>query len=338
MNEQYEKHIYTMNEHWNNGLLHCKNGPAIMTERLGQKYHEHWHYGELHRVDGPAVWHDRVREEWFENNRRHREDGPALEIHGRIRLPLRDENFNILPRLDDQPQPWRNFPRVGDQWISRYLNDVFGSEHPFASFGDFGAEPGRMVEKLKLEARDVNYRISYENRRWRDLFYVSLTDQSGQPTHPKAKDDGHSPGVEAAGEDSPGIFDRLGEYDPARKLITLYVPAIAECAAALDNLQSNPCGPAGMTLTTLVFLHELGHALHHTARGAELNDKLGGLPVAETVAQHFMMTCTRAHGVRAEWLANRLELGQPAEYRAWRDCGFETSWDGCQRLICSLKN
>jgi len=45
-----------MKERWKNGLLHCKNGPAIMTERLGQKYHEHWHYGELHRVDGPAVW------------------------------------------------------------------------------------------------------------------------------------------------------------------------------------------------------------------------------------------------------------------------------------------
>lgn len=59
----------------------------------------------------------------------------------------------------------------------------------------------------------------------------------------------------------------------------------------------------------------------------------GGRKVEETVAQHFMMTCIRAHGVRAEWLAQQLESRQPLVYSAWRECGFDTTWDGCRELI-----
>ena len=128
---------------------------------------------------------------------------------------------------------------------------------------------------------------------------------------------------------------------------------------------------ASWTLTTLVFLHELGHAIHHALRLEKLasakskrmqfNEELAGKPdaifdldflngldelvetrrfhrhggreIAETVAQHFMMTCIRAHGMRAEWIEEQLERGQPWVYSAWRKCGFATTWDGCRELI-----
>jgi hypothetical protein len=324
-------------EYWKHGLLDRLDGPAIESERLGLTYQEFWQGGQLHRQEGPAVHHDCVREEWFLKNQRHREGGPAMEARGRIRLPLLDRDFCVVPRLSEELQPWGGFPAVEGRQIPPYLDAIFGGAHPFATFGDFGAMPSVMVEHLRIKELTldkVRFRVSYEPPRWRQRF--KLTVEEAKENDIKSKE----PVVKAidltrseGDNDGPGIFDLLGSYAPGPRLITLYIRAIAECAAELDKLRRNPCGPAAMTLTTLVFLHELGHAVHHAVRGAREADDLGGTQTAETVAQHFMMTCVRAHGVRAGWLAERLELGQPSAYRAWRTCGSETTWTGCQEVI-----
>ena len=315
-------------EYWREGLLHREDGPAISSKRLNIDYEEYWRQGRLHREDGPAVLHRLVREEWFENNQRHRLDGPAISIHGRVRLPLLDPGFNIVPKLRTDRYPWNDFPHVGDQRIPQYLDDIFGGVHPFATYGDCGAMPSVMVEKLgikDLDLKDVRYRVSYEATLWKSHFWPETN--------------GDNPEMDR-NDDGPGILDLLGCYNCTDKTITLFIPSIAECAAELDQIPHSPCGPSAMTLTTLVFLHELGHAIHHALRLKNPEcytigqySALGGMLLAETVAQHFMMTCIRAHGVRAEWFEEQLERGQPWVYSAWRKCGFATTWDGCRKLL-----
>ncbi len=355
-------------EYWKEGLLHREGGPAISSKRLNMDYEEYWHEGQLHREDGPAVEYSGGYKEWWLKNRKLSagmfdeylgtqrfiaeitakpdnmfdrkfleglEDEPGtvypwngVERNNELRLPLAKPNFGTVPRLHTDLYPWREFPHVGDQRIPQYLDDIFGGTHPFATCGDFGAMPSVMVEKLGFEnlaLSDVRYRVSYEETRWKSRFWAD----------PNADDTDMD-----RNEDGPGILDLLGCYNCTDKIITLFIPSIAECAARLDRIPHSPCGPSVMTLTTLVFLHELGHAIHHAVRlqkrGIPANgqaDDLGGTELAETVAQHFMMTCIRAHGVRAEWIEEQLERGQPWVYSAWRKCRIDTTWDGCRRLL-----
>jgi hypothetical protein len=318
-----------MNEFWFNGLLHREDGPALEGQRLGLTYEEYWLEGRLHRQSGPAVRHDCVREEWWVQNQRHREDGPAIDARGRIRLPWMDRDFSEIARLSESPVPWRDFPIIEDRPLAVYFNEVFGGVHPFARCGDYGAMPAVMADALAmptLELSRVRWRISYEDREWESQFFWLEDDMETQHSG-KETDEPMSTAQE------PGLMDLLGNYSARDQLITLYLRPIAGCAERLDQIRANPCGPNVMTLVTMVFLHELGHALHHASRGGRPDDDLGGCIPAETVAQHFMMTCTRAHGVRAEWLADRLEYHQPAAYRAWRTCGFPTTWEGCRQLV-----
>lgn len=325
-----------MDEYWQNGLLHRENGPALVTTRLGRSYEEYWEEGHLHRGVGPAVWHDGVREEYWRSNLPHREDGPAVCINGEIRPPLRDREFNVVPRISTALTSWTNYPHVFDpsERIPNYLNNVFGGGYPFGTFGDFGAMPAVMVNQLglKVDLGAVEYQISYDTPNWRQRFYSRDDDQRSPGCGEDiSQEDEHGKGGKGAAE--PGIFELLGLYTPKTRRITLFIRAIAECANRLDQSAENLCGPSAMTLTTMVFLHELGHALHHAKRGGDPDDNLGGTLIAETVAQHFMMTCIRSYGRRAEWLAERLEHGQPAPYQAWRNCGRETVWDGCRQVF-----
>ena len=247
-------------------------------------------------------------------------------------------NFNNVPKLCENLYPWDEFPRVDTQNIHDYLTAVFGGVHGFTTFGDFGETPSEMVKKLNFGGLDflkgVKFKVSYDTERSRR-------------------------------EDDLGIFDTLGCYDIEEKTITLFILLIAEHAVRLDHIPSSACAPCVMTLTTLVFLHELGHAIHHGLRwekyctipAKKLNEEidenrmfdgdfidtftrdeaaannLGGRKIEETVAQHFMMTCIRAHGVRAEWIEEQLESGPPSVYSAWHNCGVETTWDGCRELL-----
>lgn len=325
-----------MNEYWQNGLLHRDSGPAIITRRLGLLYEEHWVRGRLHCEHAPAVRHDCVREEWWVQNQRHREDGPAIDARGRIRLPLMDREFNVIPRLTEQPQAWEAFAQSGENHIGQYLDGIFGGQHPFASYGDFGAQPVVMVEALglnRLDLHQLRFRVSYDPSPWQKRFWPGNPGEYHDNSIFNKMTTKDKAGEFDTNDDGPGIFDLLGSYDMPGRGITLYIRAITGCAERLDQIRNNPCGPSAMTLTTMVFLHELGHALHHASRGGRPDDDLGGSIPAETVAQHFMMSCIHAHGVRAEWLADRLEQHQPAAYRAWRTCGFPTTWEGCRQLV-----
>lgn len=345
-------------EYWKEGLLHRDGDPAVSSQRLNMDCWEYWREGQLHREDGPAVEYSGGYKEWWLKNRKLSEvtfaeylkckalakraplidedfliwikdptsvypwDG--VERNNDLRLPLEEPDFANVPPLCTDLSLWREFPYVGDQRIPQYLDDIFGGTHPFATCGDFGAMPAVMVEKLgfaNLDLRDVKYRVSYEETRWKTKFWSADN-------------------TEYRDGDGPGILDLLGCYNCTDKTITLFIPSIAECAAELDQIPHSPCGPSAMTLTTLVFLHELGHAIHHALRLKNPEcytigqySALGGMLLAETVAQHFMMTCIRAHGVRAEWFEEQLERGQPWVYSAWRECGFDTTWDGCRKLL-----
>lgn len=318
-----------MNEYWINGKLHREDGPAFETQRLGLIYEEYWIDGRLHRVNGPAVRHDCVREEWWRENQRHREGGPAIDATGRIRLPWMDRDLSVIARLSESPVPWRDFPYIENHSLAVYLDEIFGGVHPFGSYGDFGAAPKVMIDALSVPLLDlgrVRWRISYEDREWEPQFL--WLEKVMEPKSPGKAMDTPMPRA-----DEPGLMDLLGNYNVRDQLITLYLLPIAGCAERLDQIPGKPSGPSVMTLATMVFLHELGHALHHASRGGRPDDDLGGCIQAEMVAQYFMMTCIGAHGVRAEWLADRLEQSQPPAYRDWRNCGFPTTWEGCRDLV-----
>ena len=127
----------------------------------------------------------------------------------------------------------------------------------------------------------------------------------------------------------PILLDVLGCYDPNNKRIVLFMPTIVDCAERLDkefHLAGVAGPPCAMTLFYMVFLHELGHALHHLM----LKFKTPTLPKnCEAIAQHFTKTCIEAYGNRAEDVFSKLEEHQPSQYHAWRALGVCT-WENCR--------
>lgn len=57
------------------GLLHRKDGPAIVDSDGGEAWYRNDRY---HRDDGPAVTDPDGYEAWWHDGRLHRDDGPAL--------------------------------------------------------------------------------------------------------------------------------------------------------------------------------------------------------------------------------------------------------------------
>ena len=249
-------------------------------------------------------------------------------------------DFKIVPKLSTALYPWTAFPQVGDQSIHEYLTAVFAGKHGFATLGDFQETPVAMVEQLRFAGLallyEVNVKVSYDIN-----------------TYIRER-----------------IFDTLGCYNTKTRTITLFIQSIAKCALDLDQIPGNSCAPCVMTLTTMVFLHELGHAIHHALRWKKyctdpaqgLNEKrgennifdddfineltpeevaaddLGDEKDREAVAQHFMMTCIRAqgvHGAGPEWIEKQLDPDETTVYSEWRKCerDFHTTWDGCRELL-----
>ena len=62
----------------NNGLLHRKNGPAIIYRDGKEEWYQN---GLLHRKNGPAIIYRDGKEEWYQNGLLHRNPGPAI-IYG----------------------------------------------------------------------------------------------------------------------------------------------------------------------------------------------------------------------------------------------------------------
>ena len=125
------------------------------------------------------------------------------------------------------------------------------------------------------------------------------------------------------------VFERLGSYNVDRKLITLHVKAI-EAAAKLLAVKLPPesctaCAPLALNLAVMVFVHELGHALHHWRIQGNLTDIIE----AETLAQHFTVTAIESFGLGLRLIFDALEAMQSDEYREWRKAGA-TTWEQCR--------
>jgi len=141
----------------------------------------------------------------------------------------------------------------------------------------------------------------------------------------------------AEGHNSPILVDVLGSYNLENKLITLYIKKIFFCAQDIDTKFSNFSGSTAMTLTYMVFLHELGHAIHHAVRGGsrEDADMITDRKKNEIIAQHFMMTCIEKFGVRAVCIESELANTQPSVYNEWSKVGIPTTFEGFKELLKS---
>jgi hypothetical protein len=127
------------------------------------------------------------------------------------------------------------------------------------------------------------------------------------------------------------VFDWLGWYDPKNKLITFYFNNIAACAQRLDEvLKTRRGSPCATTLFYMVFLHELGHALHHSMLCFCKNANLG--KECETLAQHFTVTCIVENKICALDVFDELEKYQPAQYKKWRN-KKPYKWEKCRWLF-----
>ena len=126
------------------------------------------------------------------------------------------------------------------------------------------------------------------------------------------------------------VFERLGSYKADRKLITLHVKAIEEAAkllaAKLPPESCTACAPLALNLAVMVYLHELGHALHHW----RIQEDLPKIE-AETLAQHFTVTSIESFGLGLRPLFDALEAMQSDEYREWRKAGPIT-WEKCRNI------
>jgi len=304
-------------EFWKDNKLHRDGGPAIDCIKMGLAYQEYWRDGHLDRTDGPAIAHESLRAEWWSGGQRHRveKDGPALTVNGKIMLsPI----AHPLVQLNESPQEWLTFPNIQNSSLASYFTNIFGKHYDFSSVGDFGALPTVLASHMGADfsMNKLSWRVDNGRRQW-DF------PSKGNPSKDKREDS-------AEGKH---ILDLLGEYRPDEHMIVLYVSAIAECAEKLDaGNKFARYGPSAMSLATMVFIHELGHAIHRLRAGFERTEVFDDYLNAEKLAQHFTMTAIRAYGVRVEDIFIDLEKNQPPAYSEWRKAGA-TSWENCRKLF-----
>lgn len=131
----------------------------------------------------------------------------------------------------------------------------------------------------------------------------------------------------------PGIIlDRLGQYDSSNRVITLFLPSIVRVASQLDRDLTGRAQSCVTALATIVFLHELGHALHHTFNDFSTADT----ERKEMFAQHFTLTAsTYFGGASAAEVFHKLGKRQPSIYRE-HEKHPTYDWATCRRLFESL--
>ncbi len=307
---------------------------------MSMQREEYWQHGRKHRDGGPAVTIPGWREEWYQHGRVHREDGPALCVD----RPC----SHCIPKYErfgcDESDHWKGFSHVSGAPRSffMYLETVLDSRMP--TYGDFGAQPAVILEEMGITfpGRGPKWRVSDEWPCAREdlLRRISLdptqdppeTEDAPVAINPVAIDqldetpagDGPIPGDSAA---RISIMDLLGSYSPTDNTITLYSGPIFETALALNRQLGRPdC--CGNTLATIVFLHELGHAVDFTARIGKSSPsathrrrqaKRHAIP--EALAQYFTWTAMNLYGTRAREVFLALDSCQPPVYRQWRWLG-----------------
>ena len=108
-------------EYYKNGLLHNENGPAIISINKDHTKKTWYDNGKIHRIGAPAieVWwgtnNELVYQEYYVENIRHREDGPAI-IH-----PSGTEIYYIDGKLYNKNGPAiinkKDGKIIGQQWF-----------------------------------------------------------------------------------------------------------------------------------------------------------------------------------------------------------------------------
>lgn len=320
-------------ELWKKGLLHNSRGPAVKTHRLGRLYEENWNNGMLHCKTGPAVIHHGINQEFYiENCKKNTE-----RLGETIKLPyLNDEDFSKVKYLNTRQRKWEKFPGSRGQNIPIYLNKLFDGLNPFSRFGDFGATAKFIVDYLPKEhlENDKTQNFYYEqNTNNKNSLLGKLLKSLDEVKYSISYDDNVSADV----HNSPTLVDTLGSYNLENKLIKLYIKKIFFRAQDIDTKFSNFSGSTAMTLTYMVFLHELGHAIHHAVRGGSIKDAdmITDIEKCEIIAQHFMMTCIEKFGVRAVCIESELANSQPSVYNEWSNVGIPTTFEGFKKLLRS---
>ena len=293
-------------EFWKDNKLHRDDGPAVDCRKVGLAHQEYWTEGRLHRIDGPAIAHESLREEWWMDGRRHNDKAPALIVKKKNQLTLMP---SPLPPLSEVPQDWTTFPHIDNSSLADYFTLIFGGEYQFNSLGEFGAMPVVMAQHLEAIFPSGQLHWKVDNTRG----YMKPTEH----------------------EEDQSQTDLLGCYSPSEKMITLFVRAIAECAREIDREnyaeQHGHLAPTAMSLAVMVYLHELGHAIHHLKLGFADDASLGEPMFCEKLAQHFTMTSIQSYGARADEVFYYLERNSHPAYWQWR-AAEPADWPKCQAL------
>ncbi len=287
-------------EHWHEGKLHRIDGPAVESSFDGLYRHEYWQQGEMHRLDGPAFEiikkdgdsHQCVTQEWLVNQKRHREDGPAIHCLGKIQPP---EPWPQDSQWDQTPLPWKLFPAIPDDSLTELFNRCWAG-YQFSFLGDFGTKMELLTSELD------NFEVKWclrPNRHIKEWEFDAILKNPEEIRHEKVKN----------------LLDHLGSYTPETKLIELYFPTLLHCSRFLDERLPARADPCVMTLAVMVFVHEMGHAIDH-AKAVRNNTAFPTTPAQdEASAQWFTWNVIKKHAPRARMLFEELEKHQPEIYK-----------------------
>jgi hypothetical protein len=287
-------------EHWHDGKLHRIDGPAVESSFDGLYRHEYWQQGEMHSLGAPAFEiikkdgdsHQCITQEWFVDQKRHREDGPAIHCLGKIQPP---ESWPQDLQWDQTPLPWKRFPNLPKGSLTELFNRCWAG-YQFSSLGDFGIQ----MELLTSELDDFEVNWCLRPKGWiEDSKFDAILE------YPE----------EVWREDVANLFDYLGSYTPATKLIELYFPTLLRCSRFLDERLPGRADSCVMTLAVMVFVHEIGHAIDH-AKAVRNNTRFPTTPAQdEASAQWFTWNVIQDHAPRARMVFEELEKHQPEIYK-----------------------
>ena len=304
---------------------------------------EYWQHGKRHREDGPAVEMLRMGSpyrEWWQNGKLDRKNNPALQ------WVFAEEWWN------DGKRHCLDGPAVVQRQPTQVMPQPPIPCPPYPDYDNPNPGAVKLQDFQSLDILDVS--------RWLDKacygrlgFFTSHGDfgaqvavmlnefgLEGNARHQLEEE--VTVVIENKGElqrldeyfrerpeNGDSLMDLLGSYTTAEKRIRIFMPTLVACAQKLDARIPRRFGsPCAMTLFYMVFLHELAHAIHHLKLGFQQEEGLGDSERAENLAQHFTMTCIEAYGNRAKDVFDELEKHQPQNYRNWSNYG-PCDWGNC---------
>lgn len=298
-----------MSETWNEGKLHATNGPAIDKLRQGKSFKQWWENGRYMKMQGEYL--PRLQPETIP-------DYPQG-------MPLSD-----AVSLGDFFDKQSNYFEEIANWIDR---KCYSGQNVFTTHGDFGAQVKVMVNDF-FDAESLNAESPYSRFLDKLLTEVKVkisNEDDDETINILYPENGRAIDTNRAKSDLLGAYKYSTQCKQDAKCIVLYMRRIIKCAGRIDDeIYCETGSLCAMTLFYKVFLHELGHAIHHVMSGYE---NLGEPEICESLAQHFTMTCIMNYGnARSKKVFEELESRQHAVYRMWRDLELcPCKWINCRK-------